>query len=180
MNLPWVMTRPLSGLAGKVVAGTSLALVVLGGCTGQPSSSAPATTSATSTQQPSTESASATPTAEPIGTVPIGTSDLTDMSDEATTMFESSMPGSTEIDQGLAPYVQQAVADLAGRLGIEAGGIATVSAAVVVWPTAALGCPKKGRQYAQVQSDGSLIVLRVGDVSYRYHSGDSTPPFLCG
>ena len=35
-------------------------------------------------------------------------------------------------------------------------------------------------RYAQVPQDGALVVLRVGGVSYRYHTGGNTiAPFLC-
>jgi hypothetical protein len=34
-------------------------------------------------------------------------------------------------------------------------------------------------QYAQVQTDGSQIVLEVVGVAYDYHAGGDTKPFLC-
>jgi hypothetical protein len=83
------------------------------------------------------------------------------------------------IDPGLQPYIDLAVADLAARLQREPSAIVTRSAVLIVWPDASLGCPKPGMQYAQVQTDGSQIVLEVDGVAYDYHAGGSTTPFLC-
>ena len=35
-------------------------------------------------------------------------------------------------------------------------------------------------EYLQVQVDGTLIELEAGGERYRYHSGETRPPFLCG
>lgn len=83
------------------------------------------------------------------------------------------------IDPGLQPYIDIAVADLAARLQIAPDDITTLSAVLVVWPDASLGCPKPDMQYAQVQTDGAKIVLRADGSSYDYHAGGDTTPFLC-
>jgi hypothetical protein len=83
------------------------------------------------------------------------------------------------IDPGLQPYIDLAVADLAARLQREPGEITTRSAVLIVWPDASLGCPQPGMQYAQVQTDGSQIVLELDGVPYDYHAGGDTTPFLC-
>jgi hypothetical protein len=93
---------------------------------------------------------------------------------------EGSTPVSTDgIDPGLQPYIDIAVADLAKRVSIDESDVGVISATLVSWPDAALGCPRKGQQYPQVTTDGSVIVLKVGDKLYRYHSGGSRKPFLC-
>jgi hypothetical protein len=84
-----------------------------------------------------------------------------------------------DIDPGLQPYIDLAVADLAGRLQMESSAIVTRSAVLMVWPDASLGCPQPGMQYAQVQTDGSQIVLEADGVAYEYHAGGSATPFLC-
>jgi hypothetical protein len=84
-----------------------------------------------------------------------------------------------DIDHGLDPYIRRARDDLAARLAIDPGQIETVSAVLVVWPDAALGCPDPGKSYATVLTDGAVIELSAGDRVYRYHSGGSTRPFLC-
>lgn len=88
--------------------------------------------------------------------------------------------GSGTVDPSLAPFVDQAKADLAGRLGVGADAIAVISAELVEWSDASLGCPQPGMVYAQVPTDGSLIVLSHGGAEYRYHTGGSVyVPFLC-
>jgi hypothetical protein len=97
-----------------------------------------------------------------------------------TTAPEGSTPVTSEqIDPGLKPYIDIAVADLAQRLSIEASDISVASATLQQWSDSSLGCPEPGRQYAQVVTDGALIMLAAGGKEYRYHAGGSRPPFLC-
>jgi hypothetical protein len=84
-----------------------------------------------------------------------------------------------QVDAGLIPYVDIAVADLAKRLAVDPAEITVVSAALEVWKDSALGCPQPGQQYAQVATDGSRIRLSVGGKAYAYHAGGSRAPFLC-
>lgn len=72
-----------------------------------------------------------------------------------------------------------AIEDLAGRLAILPGGIEIISNKNVTWRDGSLGCPKEGMMYTQALVDGTLIVLRVGDTDYEYHSGKGRPPFYC-
>ena len=85
----------------------------------------------------------------------------------------------TGIDPGLNPYIDLAVADLAKRLSVDAGKVAVVSATLTRGRIRRLGCPEPGKQYAQVATDGSRSILKVGDKLYRYHAGGSRKPFLC-
>jgi len=84
------------------------------------------------------------------------------------------------IDRGLTPFVELATTDLAERLDIEPDSIEVLTAVLVVWPDASLGCPEPDLMYAQVLTDGSVIELGVDDLVYRYHSGGDQPPFPCG
>ncbi|MCL4862756.1 MAG: hypothetical protein KJZ93_25310 [Caldilineaceae bacterium] len=77
------------------------------------------------------------------------------------------------------PLVQQAVADLAERLGVPVDEVELVEAEAVIWPDGSLGCPQPGMMYTQVLQDGMRIVLRVAGEEYHYHSGGSREPFLC-
>jgi len=83
------------------------------------------------------------------------------------------------VDPGLEPLITVAINDLAERLDIAPAEITLVSAEAVVWPDASLGCPQLDMLYQQVQVDGALIVLRVADRDYAYHSGGGREPFLC-
>ena len=75
--------------------------------------------------------------------------------------------------------VEQAKDDLARRLSIEANRIEVAEVQQVVWSDSSLGCPRSGMAYTQVQRDGLLIRLRVGEIVYNYHSGGGRTPFLC-
>ncbi|MGH3464600.1 MAG: hypothetical protein ACRDP9_24295 [Kribbellaceae bacterium] len=72
-----------------------------------------------------------------------------------------------------------AIDDLAKRLSVEPAEIAVVSAQEVTWSDGSLGCPEPGMNYAQVLTEGSLIVLESGGRRYEYHSAAGKPPFYC-
>ena len=74
--------------------------------------------------------------------------------------------------------VIKAIKDLAGRLDVPSNEIKVIRAENVTWRDGSLGCPKKGMFYTQALVPGTLIVLRVGDAEYEYHSG-SGDPFYC-
>jgi hypothetical protein len=76
-------------------------------------------------------------------------------------------------------HVAEAVADLAGRLGVDPREITVVSQEEVTWPDASLGCPEPGMLYAQVLTDGIRIVLESDGRRYDYHSGGQLGPFWC-
>jgi len=69
--------------------------------------------------------------------------------------------------------VAQAIADLAGRLGVAAEAIQVRSVEALEWPDASLGCPQPGMVYAQVITPGYRIVLEAGGQAYEYHSSRS-------
>ena len=85
----------------------------------------------------------------------------------------------TEGGQPMLPQVSEAIADLAGRLGVAPAQIEVVSVEAVVWPDGGLGCPQPGMMYPQVLQDGLRIQLAVDGVVYQYHSGGRRAPFLC-
>jgi hypothetical protein len=92
---------------------------------------------------------------------------------------ETTVASSPEVDPALTTLVDQAVADLATRLKVDASTIVTVSAQPMSWSDGSLGCPQPGMLYTQVMVDGALIELSVDGTSYSYHSGASGAPFLC-
>jgi hypothetical protein len=75
--------------------------------------------------------------------------------------------------------VEEAVADLAARLDVDATTIEVVSQEAVTWRDGSLGCAKPGFSYTQALVEGSRITLRVDGTDYEYHSGGSRPPSLC-
>lgn len=91
------------------------------------------------------------------------------------------MPDTTaEPPRGIDTQVDVAVGKLAARLDVSEDEIEVVSAEAVTWGDASLGCPQPGMRYAQVVTEGVLIVLAHGGVEYPFHAGDGRPdPFLC-
>lgn len=75
--------------------------------------------------------------------------------------------------------VEQAIADLATRLGVDPATIEVVSVEEVDWPDASIGCPQPGMSYAQVIVNGTKIVLRHDGVDYEYHQGGTREVFYC-
>ncbi len=108
-----------------------------------------------------------------------GTEASTTAASGTSTTEERTTVTTGDIDPGLQPYIDLAVADLATRRSIPAEDIIVRSATLEIWSDASLGCPKPGQQYAQVATDGSLIVLAADGSEFRYHAGGSRLPFLC-
>ncbi|MGI9529814.1 MAG: hypothetical protein ACR2NG_08885 [Acidimicrobiia bacterium] len=69
--------------------------------------------------------------------------------------------------------------DLADRLGIDGSEIAVLSQVEMDWPDGSLGCPQPGMRYKQAIVNGTLTVLVVDGIEYRYHAGGGRAPFLC-
>lgn len=115
------------------------------------------------------------------GTGTAGTAPATDAAPTAgaPTPAAGSLYAPGSIDPGLAPWVEDATTDLADRLDVEEDAVEVISAVLVTWPDAALGCPEPGRQYATVATDGAVIELMVERVVYRYHAGGDRGPFPC-
>lgn len=77
------------------------------------------------------------------------------------------------------PAAAEAVADLAGRLGVTEDEVTVRGVEEVTWNDGSLGCAEKGTMYTQALVDGSRITLAVGEDTYEYHSGGNRSPFLC-
>lgn len=70
--------------------------------------------------------------------------------------------------------VSRAVADLAGRLGIDQGQITVVSVEALQWPDSSLGLPDPGMMYPQAIVPGHRIVLAAEGRRFEYHSAGGT------
>lgn len=79
----------------------------------------------------------------------------------------------------LDALIDAARADLAQRKGVAPEEVELVDLRSVVWPDTALGCPRPGFQYLQVQVEGALIRLRIANAVYQYHTDGRRTPFLC-
>lgn len=85
------------------------------------------------------------------------------------------------VERRLRPVVDQAVQDLAERLGVPPDRVDVVLAQSVTWPDDRLGCPLRGgREGLGGPRRGTRVHLRVDDLLYRYHTGERREgPFLC-
>jgi hypothetical protein len=147
-----------------------LALLLLA-CTPEPAPRNDATTTPEPTPLPvATTAPNATATAPP----PTAT-----QPPAATPTTEETMTPQPSPPPGTNRFVDQAVADLARRLGVPPTAIELQSFQAVVWPDGSLGCPEPGMEYIQVLVEGYRILLRHGGETYAYHGGGARDPFLC-
>jgi hypothetical protein len=83
------------------------------------------------------------------------------------------------VDESVRPLVDQAVTDLAERLGLAAGRVVVEAAGSVTWSDASCGCPEAGRRYRQVPVDGVYVRLSAHGRLFHYHGGGRRGLFLC-
>ena len=91
----------------------------------------------------------------------------------------SSTPSSGSLPIGVQARVDAAIADLAGRQGVDPSALTVVDAREVTWPDSSLGCPEPGMNYMQVLTSGFLLALEANGVRYEYHGGTSGDLFYC-
>lgn len=80
---------------------------------------------------------------------------------------------------GMERLIERAKDDLAQRLSISVGEIRLVEARSVIWPDSSLGCPQEGIIYAQVLTQGYLILLKHNDVTVEYHASRGNSLVTC-
>lgn len=78
-----------------------------------------------------------------------------------------------------SPVAEEAVADLAGHLDVDAEWIEIVSIETGVWSDGSIGCPQPGELYTQAIVPGIRVTLMAGDQTYFYHQSGSEAPFRC-
>ena len=66
--------------------------------------------------------------------------------------------------------IAAAIADLADRLSVDAGGIDVIDAKAVEWPDGSLGCPEPGQFYTQAIVDGAQVLLGADGRLYDYRA----------
>ena len=75
--------------------------------------------------------------------------------------------------------IQEAVADLAGRIGVVIDAITVKEARAVQWGSGAMGCPKPGMNYTQALVPGMRLLLEADGTIYYYHGSRQASLFYC-
>lgn len=99
-----------------------------------------------------------------------------------TTDYQSPGDGAKSVERvavGTRDRVEQAIRDLATRLGLDDSEIAVTSIDEVIWSDGSMGCPRSGMVYKQQLVDGSRLVLQAAGARYHYHAGAGRAYFLC-
>jgi hypothetical protein len=170
----------VAALSAGLLAGCADASGDTTGAASEPSAETASAETASDTSTPDTSTPD-TSTPAPVTTPPLtpGPTKPPAVVGDATTPAGGSLYAPGDIDPGLQPWIDEAVADLAGRLGLGADAISVSAAVLVTWPDSSLGCPQPGMEYLQVLTDGAVIELVAGGEIYRYHAGEGSGPFLC-
>ncbi|WP_166355812.1 hypothetical protein [Phytoactinopolyspora limicola] len=78
-----------------------------------------------------------------------------------------------------AEFLDEVIADAAGRSGVDVGGVTVVRAQAVQWPDGSLGCPEPGQMYTQAIVDGYWVELDAGGEVFDYRLNDQGMVKLC-
>lgn len=85
------------------------------------------------------------------------------------------VPADISADQ----QINDAITDLAARIGVTKDAVAVKQARSVQWGSGAMGCPKPGMNYTQALVPGMQLLLEVNGTIYHYHGGAGKRLFLC-
>lgn len=83
------------------------------------------------------------------------------------------------VDRRLLPLAQEAVTDLARRLGLPTDQVLVAALGAVTWSDRSCGCPRPGMRYPQVPVDGVYARLEAAGRSWHYHGCGGRALFLC-
>lgn len=73
--------------------------------------------------------------------------------------------------------VDRARVRLGEKLKVSEAAITLESATEATWGNSSLGCPEKGRMYAQVVTEGWKVLLKVGTKTHEVHVGGNRVVF---
>jgi hypothetical protein len=76
-------------------------------------------------------------------------------------------PGLEGVPQAI---IDEAVADAAGRAGVDPSEVVVASTESTSWPNGALGCPEPGMMYTEVITPGYRVVVEAGGSRYDYRA----------
>ena len=143
----------------RLAAALVTALVATGGCAA-----------------PTQESPDATTSPNPASTTPAASTT------PGPTASESPSPGAggtLPADIRTRPEVAAAIADTAQRAQVDPDQVLVAAWSPVTWNDGSLGCPQKGMDYTQALVDGELLMLRVEQALFQYHSARGGPFTYC-
>jgi len=132
------------------------------GAHSRPTASLPATLALTALLAAACTSGTA-PTASPSGPLSPGLPGSVPVASGPPTV----VPGEGDVPQ---PVIDQAIADAAGRAGVDPSEVTVVSAEARTWPSGALGCPEPGYLYTDVITPGYRVVVEAGGRQYDYRA----------
>jgi hypothetical protein len=75
--------------------------------------------------------------------------------------------------------IEQAIADLSDRFGLDRSAIEVLEAEAVTWLDGSLGCPQPGMIYTQALAQGYRVLLGSQGHTFAYHAGPDAVPFYC-
>lgn len=87
--------------------------------------------------------------------------------------------GTLPADLRTRPEVAAAIADTAARAKVSPEQVLIAAWSPVTWNDGSLGCPQEGMAYTQALVDGELLMLRVEQSLFQYHSGSGGPFAYC-
>jgi hypothetical protein len=76
--------------------------------------------------------------------------------------------------------IESAKMDLAQRLSVLVPQIEAIETKEAAWPDASLGCPQPGIVYAQIPTQGYIIMLDYAGDVFEYHASMRGDPHFCG
>lgn len=87
--------------------------------------------------------------------------------------------GTLPADIRTRPEVAAAIADTASRAQVDPGQVLVAAWSPVTWNDGSIGCPQKDMLYTQALVDGELLMLRVDQALFQYHSARGGPFAYC-
>ena len=75
--------------------------------------------------------------------------------------------------------VQLSREDLSKRLDIDIDQIKLKTVLATTWPDASLGCPQPDTVYAQVETNGFIVLLSIQPDTFLYHTDDASTVIFC-
>lgn len=83
------------------------------------------------------------------------------------------------VPMNLKGQIEFSKKDLVQRLNVPPASVVLSGARQVRWRSGALGCPEPGQNYTEALVSGSVIYLRIDNMTHAYHAKFGSEPFYC-